>query len=232
MLVHYLLTGILGKNAGAGSDINGSLSKTLDPITLSSTATLAIQGSLSATIAPITLSSTGALAITATETTTLGAVTLSATGSLAITGSLTATLDAVTLSSDGTVEQPPVVVETAQPGGGYAPWEHGKINKARERDEKRKRQAELDTIAELEAAYDKAQGIAQAVEAIETPAEAENLSTALSVAKQAIQRAAVAQADHSAEIDALLASLQTLAAEIQQRILEDEDDDDFLLMVA
>lgn len=119
MLVHYLLTGVLGKNAGAGSDINGSLSQTIGAVTLSSTGTLAIQGSLSATIAPITLSSTASVAITGSETTTLGPVTLSATGSLAIQGSLAATLDAITLSASGTVSQPPVtetpVVEVTWP---------------------------------------------------------------------------------------------------------------------
>lgn len=83
------------------SAITGTLSATLDAITLSSSGAVAIAGTASATLGEVTLSAAGALSIAGTASASLGDVTLSAAGALALAGTLSATLGAVTLTATG-----------------------------------------------------------------------------------------------------------------------------------
>lgn len=81
--------------------ISGSLSATLDPVTLAADGDLTIQGSLAATIDPITATGAGSLTIEGEATNTIAPVTLAGTASLSISGALNATLDNVTLAASG-----------------------------------------------------------------------------------------------------------------------------------
>ena len=82
--------------------IQATLSKTLDAVTLTSDSDLLIAGILSKTLDDVTLASDSDLLIAGTLASTLGDVTLSATGGAEapITGTLAATLDDATLTSD------------------------------------------------------------------------------------------------------------------------------------
>ena len=99
----------LAVRSGAASP-SGTLAKTLDSVTLTSSGTLsggASTGSLSSTLADASLSASGTLAsgLTGTVSSTLADATLSGTGTVSAgaSGSVTRTLDAVTLSSSGTI---------------------------------------------------------------------------------------------------------------------------------
>lgn len=81
--------------------IVGTLTVALDDLTSTATGTLALTGSLAATLDDATLSATGALALTGTLTATLEDVALAATGALPITGTLSVTLDDLTLTATG-----------------------------------------------------------------------------------------------------------------------------------
>jgi hypothetical protein len=99
----------LAVRSGAASP-SGTLAKTLDSVTLTSSGTLAggaATGSLSSTLADASLSSSGTLAsgLTGSVSVTLADATLSANGTLtnAATGSVLSTLADATLSSTGTL---------------------------------------------------------------------------------------------------------------------------------
>lgn len=81
----------------------GDLNVSLDSVTLSAAAKIAITGTLSSTLGNVTLASTGALALKGNLSATLGDVTLAATGSSAVSGTLAVTLADVTLASNGTL---------------------------------------------------------------------------------------------------------------------------------
>jgi hypothetical protein len=86
--------------------ISGSASITLDAVTLSSAATLAIAGAASKTLDNVTLSSAATLAIAGAAAITLGDTTLSGAGAIALSGAASITLDAVTLASEGVLSAP------------------------------------------------------------------------------------------------------------------------------
>lgn len=90
-------------SAAAKLAITGTLSTTLGAVTLASSADLPIVGTLSATLGNVTLASAGALALKGNLSATLGDVTLAATGSSALAGTLAVTLADVTLASNGTL---------------------------------------------------------------------------------------------------------------------------------
>ena len=97
----------LAVRSGAASP-SGTLAKTLDSVTLTSSGTLsggAATGSLSSTLADATLSSSGTLAsgLSGSVSVTLSDATLSSSGTVAAgaSGTVTHTLDNVTLSSTG-----------------------------------------------------------------------------------------------------------------------------------
>ena len=98
----------LAVRSGAASP-SGTLAKTLDSATLSSSGTLTAgaTGTLTSTLDAATLASTGTVgsAVTATVSVTLSAATVSASGTIAagLTGSTNTTLANATLSSTGTV---------------------------------------------------------------------------------------------------------------------------------
>jgi hypothetical protein len=108
-----LLT-LLGPQA-AGSDINGSLSKTLEAVTLSGSGTLAngLTGTLSKTLGTLTLVSDG---------------TVSGGG---LSGSLSATLGLLTLSATGTLSGTPV--DEGGSKGGFDPYAYKRRNKRRDK---------------------------------------------------------------------------------------------------
>lgn len=74
-IAHFTLFGLTPVSA-----VNGQLTATIDPFTLSATGTLDISGSLSATIDAFTLTSTGTLDITGSLSASIGTFTLTATG--------------------------------------------------------------------------------------------------------------------------------------------------------
>jgi hypothetical protein len=98
----------LAVRSGAASP-SGTLAKTLDGATLSSSGTLTAgaSGTVTSTLDAATLASTGTVGsgVTATVSVTLAAATLSASGTLAsgLSGTVTRTLDNASLSSSGTV---------------------------------------------------------------------------------------------------------------------------------
>jgi len=131
-----LLT-LLGPQA-AGSDINGSLSKTLGAVTLSGSGTLAngLTGTLTATLGTATLSASGTLAagLTGTLSKTLGTLTLVSDGTLTgggLSGSLSATLGLLTLSATGTLSGTPV--DEGGSKGGFDPYAYKRRNKRRDK---------------------------------------------------------------------------------------------------
>jgi hypothetical protein len=131
-----LLT-LLGPQA-AGSDINGSLSKTLGAVTLSGSGTLAngLTGTLTATLGTATLSASGTLAagLTGTLSKTLGTLTLVSDGTLTgggLSGSLSATLGLLTLSATGTLSGTPV--DEGGSKGGWDPYAYKRRNKRRDK---------------------------------------------------------------------------------------------------
>lgn len=131
-----LLT-LLGPQA-AGSDINGSLSKTLGAVTLSGSGTLAngLTGTLSKTLGTATLSASGTLAagLTGTLSKTLGTLTLVSDGTLSgggLSGSLSATLGLLTLSATGTLSGTPV--DEGGSKGGWDPYAYKRRNKRRDK---------------------------------------------------------------------------------------------------
>jgi hypothetical protein len=131
-----LLT-LLGPQA-AGSDINGTLSKTLGAVTLSGSGTLAngLTGTLSKTLGTATLSASGTLAagLSGTLSKTLGTLTLVSDGTLTgggLSGSLSATLGLLTLSSTGTLSGTPV--DEGGSKGGWDPYAYKRRNKRRDK---------------------------------------------------------------------------------------------------
>jgi hypothetical protein len=131
-----LLT-LLGPQA-AGSDINGSLSKTLGAVTLSGSGTLAngLTGTLTATLGTATLSASGTLAagLTGTLSKTLGTLTLVSDGTVSgggLSGSLSATLGLLTLSATGTLSGTPV--DEGGSKGGFDPYAYKRRNKRRDK---------------------------------------------------------------------------------------------------
>lgn len=90
-------------DSGGGGGVSGSASITLDALTCSATATLAIAGTATNTLAALTLSAAGTLALQATASITLGSLSLSSTGSLAVAGAASVTLAALTLTGAGTL---------------------------------------------------------------------------------------------------------------------------------
>ena len=131
-----LLT-LLGPQAG-GSDITGSLSKTLGAVTLSGSGTLAngLTGTLTATLGTATLSATGTLAagLTGTLSKTLGTLTLVSDGTVSgggLSGSLSATLGLLTLSATGTLSGTPV--DEGGSKGGWDPYAYKRRNKRRDK---------------------------------------------------------------------------------------------------
>jgi len=100
-----LVTQPISNYAALGElDIDATLSKTLDSLTASGTATLDISAILSKTLDALTLVSTASLDITATLSKTLDVLTLAATGTILTTGSLAKTLDALTASATGELD--------------------------------------------------------------------------------------------------------------------------------
>lgn len=89
-----------GKTGG----ITGTLSATLDTITLSAASTIRITGTLSATLDTITLSSAGTVRITGTLSQSLATITLASASTVLIKGTLSATLDTIVLSATGAVK--------------------------------------------------------------------------------------------------------------------------------
>ena len=131
-----LLT-LLGPQA-AGSDINGSLSKTLGAVTLSGSGTLAngLTGTLTATLGTATLSASGTLAagLSGTLSKTFGTLTLVSDGTLSgggLSGSLSATLGLLTLSATGTLSGTPV--DEGGSKGGWDPYAYKRRNKRRDK---------------------------------------------------------------------------------------------------
>jgi hypothetical protein len=131
-----LLT-LLGPQA-AGSDINGSLSKTLGAVTLSGSGTLAngLTGTLTATLGTATLSASGTLAagLTGTLSKTLGTLALVSDGTVSgggLSGSLSATLGLLTLSATGTLSGTPV--DEGGSKGGWDPYAYKRRNKRRDK---------------------------------------------------------------------------------------------------
>lgn len=90
-------------NATSAIAIKASASITLAGITQNLTGAVALKGVLSSTLADLTPSLTGKLPIVGIDTTTLDGITLSATGALSVAGSLSATLGALTAGSAGAV---------------------------------------------------------------------------------------------------------------------------------
>ncbi len=88
----------------AQSGVSGVLSKTLDAITLSGSATVDIAGSASQTLGSVTLSSASTLDISGTLSKSLSSIALSATGAIDIVGSSTNALANITLSSTGVLD--------------------------------------------------------------------------------------------------------------------------------
>lgn len=87
----------------SGGGVTGSVTVTLDALTVSGAATVQVAGSLSGTLAALTLSAAGVSVVAGTLDATLDPVTLSSAGGTGATGTLSVTLDPVTLSSAGTV---------------------------------------------------------------------------------------------------------------------------------
>jgi len=87
----------------SASGINGSVSKTLGALTLTSAAALALAGSTSKTLGNVTSASVAALALQGTLNATLGALTASAIGAQSTTGNVAVTLGALTSSAAGAV---------------------------------------------------------------------------------------------------------------------------------
>jgi hypothetical protein len=86
-------------------NIDGTLTKTLGDLTLSSAGTTPIVGGLSTTLGAATLTSAGTTPIDGDLSTTLGAATLSSEGTVVdanITGDMSVTLGDATLSATGT----------------------------------------------------------------------------------------------------------------------------------
>jgi hypothetical protein len=82
-------------------ELQGTLSATLDDVTLSANGSSVLSGSLAATLDAVTLSSAGTLAISGAASVTLDDATITSTGALAIQGSLASILDDISLSSNG-----------------------------------------------------------------------------------------------------------------------------------
>lgn len=81
--------------------ITGTLAKTLDSLTLSSTAALALEATAAPTLGALTASATGALAIEGALATTLVALTSTAAGAVALEAALAQTLSALTAAATG-----------------------------------------------------------------------------------------------------------------------------------
>lgn len=89
--------------AAAVTEIIGTLSSTLDAVTVSGAGTLPIVGTATPTLSDATLSAVGTLPVVGTATPTLADASLSAAATLAITGTATPTLADATVSATGTL---------------------------------------------------------------------------------------------------------------------------------
>lgn len=220
-----LLT-LLGPQA-AGSDINGSLSKTLGAVTLSGSGTLAngLTGTLTATLGTATLSASGTLAagLTGTLSKTLGTLTLVSDGTLTgggLSGSLSATLGLLTLSATGTLSGTPV--DEGGSKGGFDPYAYKRRNKRRDKiDDVRQFMADI-LGRDLEDAPPEI--IEQAAEA--KSAAREVLALAPTGLDNDARNALTAALDEINEFYRLVRERVRLAREA------DEDEDDFLLLAA
>lgn len=99
-------TALAGVFKAPASGVSGSLTKTLDALTASSTGTVDVAGTLTKTLGALTSSATGTVDVTGTASKTLGSLTSTATGTVAVSGTSAVTLGALTLSADGTVAAP------------------------------------------------------------------------------------------------------------------------------
>lgn len=93
--------------SAAGGATDGSLSKTVDAVTLSATGAVDVAGSLSKSVANVTLSAAGAVDVVGTLAKSLANVTLVSAGTIDLVGTLSANVAAVTLSSAGSVSDGP-----------------------------------------------------------------------------------------------------------------------------
>lgn len=83
------------------SGAEGSLSKTLDDVTVSASGALEISGALSQSLAPLTLSGSGALLVSAVSSVNLQPMGVSGSGALIVSGGLSSLLEDTLLSSTG-----------------------------------------------------------------------------------------------------------------------------------
>ena len=88
----------------AQGDLNGSLTVTLDNVTVSSVSDIDIAATASVTLDEVTVSSAATLSLSGTETTTLDDATVSSDATLLIQATASVTLDDATVSSDADLE--------------------------------------------------------------------------------------------------------------------------------
>lgn len=88
---------------GGLDPITGTLSITLDAVTVTSSGAVTISGLIASTLSAQTLSSTGAVTVSGSLISTLGNVTASFSAGVVVGGSLISTLSGVTQSGSGAV---------------------------------------------------------------------------------------------------------------------------------